>query len=317
MINFSDYAIAVVIPSYKVEKSIERVVSKIPDFIKFVIIVDDCSPDNLASVVKEKLAHDSRVIYVKNPQNMGVGGATVTGFKKAVSLGAEYVVKMDGDDQMDSKFLPDLLTPLIQDRADFSKGNRFHDFSSLKKMPFVRRMGNLGLSFLTKAATGYWNCFDPTNGYVAVKSSVLRKLKLDELSNRYYFETSLLAALYYEQVRIKDVPMPAIYGDEESNLSVTKVLFEFPPKLLRTYIKRILFKYFIYDFSIASIYLLFGLPMLIFGIFFGGYNWYYYASQNITAPTGTVMISVLNIILGIQFLMQAIQYDINQAPKSQ
>ncbi|HCR69797.1 MAG TPA: glycosyl transferase family 2, partial [Anaerolineae bacterium] len=162
--NFESYKIVIIIPAYRVERDIENVLRGIPDYIKHIIVVDDASPDSTPTVITALSNSDKRLILIQHSHNQGVGGAMISGFKKALELGAQIVVKIDGDGQMDASYIPALITPLIQGKADYTKGNRFRDFSSLQKMPLIRRVGNLGLSFLTKAATGYWNIFDPTNG---------------------------------------------------------------------------------------------------------------------------------------------------------
>lgn len=246
---------------------------------------------------------------------MGVGGATKKGFEEAIKIGAEIIIKIDADDQMDLKYLPDLLNPLLLNKCDVAKGNRFKDLKALRAMPIIRRIGNLGLSFLIKAATGYWHNFDPTNGFLALKSEVLKKLDFTKLSNRYYFETSLLAQLYFEKASINDIPMPAIYGDEKSSMKIWQMPFVFGARLTNTFVKRIVKEYFLYDFNIGSVYLLFGFPLFMFGLIFGIWEWIYYARINTFAPTGTIMIITLSIILGFQLILQAIQYDIINAPK--
>jgi len=217
---------------------------------------------------------------------------------------------------MDPGHIPALLTPLIQGKADYVKGNRFRDFESLRQMPVIRRLGNLGLSFLAKAATGYWNIFDPTNGYFAIRSELLSQLPLEQIDKHYFFETSMLAQLYLINAFLMDIPIPARYGNETSNLSIHRVLFEFPYKLAATFLRRILLKYFIYDFSIMSLYVILGLPLLLFGLIFGVIKWIQYASVNIPAPTGTVMLPTLCVILGIQILLSAIELDIKSAPRA-
>jgi len=204
---------------------------------------------------------------------------------------------------------------LIEGKADYTKGNRFRDFKSLQKMPFVRRVGNLGLSFLTKVATGYWNLFDPTNGFFAIRAEVLAQLPFDKIDRRYFFETSMLANLYLLNALVLDIPMPARYGSEISSLSIRRALFEFPFKLSTIFLRRILLRYYLYDFSMVSLYLLIGIPLLLFGGTFGSIKWIQYASQNIPAPTGTVMLPTLSVILGIQILLSAIEIDMNSAPR--
>jgi glycosyltransferase involved in cell wall biosynthesis len=278
------------------------------------VVVDDASPDSTRDLVTACAKIDERILLMRHPSNLGVGGAMITGYKKALELGAQIVVKIDGDGQMDMDHLPVLLKPLIEGKADYTKGNRFRDFRSLQQMPFIRRVGNMGLAFLAKAATGYWNLFDPTNGFNAIRSEVLAELPLNKIDRTYYFETSMLANLYLIGGVVKDVPMPARYQGEVSNLLIHRILFEFPQKLLITFLRRLVLKNFIYDFSMASIYLLTGLPLLIFGLIFGIYKWIQYASAGIPAPTGTVMLPTLSVLLGIQLLLSAIEIDLRSVP---
>ncbi|MBK8824894.1 MAG: glycosyltransferase family 2 protein [Anaerolineales bacterium] len=313
--NFTAYAIATVIPAYRVEQNIESVLQDLPAYIKHIIVVDDASPDSTSDLVTAAAKKDSRITLIHHTENLGVGGAMISGFRKALELGAQIVVKIDGDGQMDPAHIPALITPLILGKADYVKGNRFRDFQSLLQMPFVRRIGNLGLSFLTKAATGYWSIFDPTNGFFAIRAEVLTQLPLKKIDHRYYFETSMLANLYLIGALVIDIPIPARYRNETSSLSIRRSLFEFPFKLLITFLRRILLRYYIYDFSMMSLYLMIGIPLLLFGGIFGSVKWIEYASQNIPAPTGTVMLPTLSVILGIQILLSAIEIDMNSTPR--
>jgi len=313
--DFRKYNIVAVIPCYRVEKEIKLVIASLPRYLKHVIIVDDASPDHTFDIVAQITKNNRRIILIKHNHNQGVGGAMKTGFQKALELGAQIIVKIDGDGQMDSVCLPDLLIPLINGQADYTKGNRFRDFQALQKMPLIRRVGNMGLGFLTKAATGYWNLFDPTNGYVAVRAEVIAQLPINRIDNTFFFETSMLANLYLLGAVVKDIPMPARYHGEGSNLSIRKILIEFPLKLIRTFLRRLILKNLIHDFSMASIYLIAGLPLLLFGLVFGTIKWVDYAMRNIPAPTGTVMLPTLSVLLGIQFLIAAIEIDLRSTPK--
>jgi glycosyltransferase involved in cell wall biosynthesis len=313
--KFTEFDIAVVIPAYGVERNIQSVLGGLPSYLKHIIVVDDASPDSSGELVAEAAKNNRRITLVKHTQNQGVGGAMVSGFRKALELGAQVVVKLDGDGQMDPAHIPALVKPLIQGRADYVKGNRFRDFQSLQEMPLVRRVGNLGLSFLTKAATGYWGLFDPTNGYFAIRAEVLAQLPLHKIDRRYFFETSMLAHLYLLGALVMDVPIPARYRNETSHLSIRRTLFEFPLKLFATFLLRVLLKYYIYDFSMTSLYLMVGIPLLSFGGIFGAVKWIDYASRNVPAPTGTVMLPTLSVILGIQLLLSAIEIDMNSVPR--
>jgi glycosyltransferase involved in cell wall biosynthesis len=303
-----------VIPCYRVEREIHTVLTNLPGYLKHIIIVDDASPDKTSEIVRTYAQKDRRILLICHERNQGVGGAVITGFRKALELGAQIIVKVDGDGQMDTAYLPNLLTPLIEGRADYTKGNRFRDFQALQKMPLVRRMGNMTLGFLTKAATGYWTLLDPANGFLAIRSNVLAQLLLDHIDRGFFFETSMLANLYLIKAVVKDIPMPARYQGEMSNLAVHRVLLEFPLKLLRTFIRRLILKNLIYDFSMESIYIFAGLPLLLFGLIFGITRWVSYASRNIPAPTGTVMLPTLSVLLGVQFIIAAIEIDLRSTP---
>jgi glycosyltransferase involved in cell wall biosynthesis len=313
--ELKSHSIAAVIPAYRVAGQIAAVLRGLPPYIRHVIVVDDASTDGTAALVQGAAKRDRRVILLRHEKNLGVGGAMITGFRKALDLGAEIVVKIDGDGQMDIAYLDALLMPLVQGRADFCKGNRFRDFVALRRMPLIRRVGNMGLAFLSKLATGYWNLFDPTNGFVAIRAEILAQLPLHRIDPTYYFETSMLANLYLLDAVVKDVPMPARYQSEVSNMLIHRILFQFPFKLFGTSIKRLALKNFIYDFTMASVYALTGLPLLLFGLIFGIIKWIQYATLNIPAPTGTVMLPTLSVLLGIQLLLSAIEIDLRSVPK--
>jgi len=298
-----------------VARHIEEVVRNLPSQIDYIIAVNDCSKDDTESILIRLSKENEKVIYLKHEQNQGVGGAMLTGFKKSIALNSDITVKMDGDNQMDPVYIPALIKPLIEKEADFTKGNRFRDFKALRKMPISRRIGNLGLSFLIKAASGYWNIFDPNNGFIAIRNETLQNLDFDKIHKRYFFESSMLIELYYSNAIVQDIFMKARYGDEISGLSRTKTLFEFPPKLFIAFIRRVILKYFLFEFNIASLFLLFGFPLFILGTVYGIINFIKYTREGIPAPTGTVVIPTLLIILGFQLLLSAANYDINNYPK--
>ena len=313
--EFYCWNIVAVIPAYNEEGLIESTLRSIPDFVRTVIVVDDASRDATPQIVSRLAEEDPRVVLLRHEHNRGIGGGMVTGYERALELGADIVVKMDADGQMSPDDLPALLRPLVRGEADYAKGNRFHDFGALRRMPAVRRMGNMALSFLTKAAVGYWHCFDPCNGYVAVRGDVLRQIPPSALGTSFFFETSMLAHLYLLGAVVKDVPMPARYGEETSHLSIRRVLFEFPLKLLMCFTRRILLKNFLYDFSMETIYLLAGIPLLLAGVLYGGTQWYSHVLAGTAAPTGTVVIPAMLIILGFQLLLAAVAEDLRSTPQ--
>src|SRR5918993_1231136 len=307
--------IAAVVPAYNESRRIREVVGGISSYVNPIIVVNDASKDDTSAVLRLLAEVDRRVIPVDHEFNQGVGGAMITGLQEALKRKVDIVVKIDGDGQMPMEFLPALLEPLLAREADYSKGNRFRDLDALRRMPLPRRLGNLVLSFAAKAVTGYWDSFDPTNGFFAIRSQVLRGLPLTRVDQSYFFEHSMLIYLYLIGAKIQDVPMPSRYGDETSKLRISQVLYSFPPKLLAAFVRRVVLKNFLYDFTMASLYLLAALPLLAFGVSYGLYSWVYYTSRGIGAPTGTVVVPTLCIILAVQFLLAAIEIDLRSTPK--
>jgi dolichol-phosphate mannosyltransferase len=312
---FENLSIAAIVPAYNVERELGDVLRSLPSFLRYIIVVDDASRDGTSEIAERFAAQNPRIILLRHTTNQGVGGAMVSGFRKALELKAQIAVKIDGDGQMSSDNLPALLLPLIFGEADYSKGNRFRDFQALRRMPLLRRMGNMGLSFFAKAAVGYWNCFDPTNGFVGIRGDVLAQLPLEKVHRSYFFETSMLSQLYLMDAVVKDVPMPAQYGGETSHLSIRRVLREFPLLLTFCLGRRILLKNFIYNLTMESIYLSCGIPMLLVGVFYGGINWIRYSHLGIVAPTGTVVIPAMLIILAFQLLLGALGLDLQAVPQ--
>lgn len=304
--------VAVVIPAYRVETRIEEVISTLPAWVATVVVVDDASPDHTSDRV-ERIGNP-RVRLIRHDRNQGVGGAMITGFREAIRAKADVVVKMDGDGQMDPAQLRRLLEPILRHEADLSKGNRYRRLASLHGMPLVRRIGNAGLTFLVKLASGHWKMFDPTNGYFAVRTDALRRLELSRLPRGYFFECGLLIELGLVRARVSDVPIPARYRGEESSLSVGAALVGFPARLLAGCVRRVLRQYFLYDFTAASLFLAAGVPMMLFGIGFGSFRWYLSAVTGVAATTGTVMLAALPVILGFQLLLQALVLDVANAP---
>lgn len=304
---------AVIIPAYRVSETLADVISTIPDWIDYIIVVDDACPESSGKIAEGLNMTNLIVLY--HEKNQGVGGAVITGYKKALELGCDIAIKMDGDGQMDPAYLGDLIEPLINDRADYTKGNRFRDFSALRFMPKLRLFGNSILSFLVKCSSGYWNMMDPTNGYTAIHRRVLERLNLQRISKRFFFESDMLINLNVINAVVKDVAIPARYGKEKSSLKVNRVLFQFPPKLLAGLVKRIFLKYFVYDFNMASVYILVGLPMFMLSVIFGIKEWIESIVTGVPRTAGTIMLIALPIIVSFQMLLQAIQIDIASVPK--
>ena len=307
--------IAVVIPSYRVSGKILDVLARIGGECERIYVVDDACPEGSGDVVARGCA-DPRVVVVRNPRNLGVGGATIAGYERASADGAEILVKLDGDGQMDPALIPRLVAPLLRGDADYTKGNRFFDLRGLQGMPPLRLIGNAFLSFLSKISSGYWSVFDPTNGFTAIHARVWREIPATRLSHRWFFESDMLFRLGILRAVVQDVPMPAVYGDERSGLREHSVVAEFAWKHLRNGAKRIFYSYFLRDFSMASIQLLLGLALLAAGTWIGLDYWAESARSGRLASSGTVMLAALPFILGFQLLLAFLSFDMNNSPDS-
>jgi len=300
-----------IVPCFKVKAHVLDVIAKTPAWVEGIVCVDDACPEHSGAFV-ESHARDPRVVVVKLAQNQGVGGATMAGYREAIARGGQVLVKVDGDDQMDLGYIASLVAPILLGEADYAKGNRFTSISHLATMPSIRVLGNAALSFAAKLSTGYWNIFDPTNGYTAIEAQVARMAIDKRVSRRFFFETDLLYHLGTLRAVVRDVPMPARYGEEVSNLRIGAIVGPFALKHVKNFLQRILGQYFVRDFSAASLELVFGLVFILFG---AGYAAHYLTTPHTQAASaGVVMAAALPVILGAQLLMQALNFDVLNVP---
>lgn len=306
--------IAVVIPCYAVSAHICDLIQKIGNDVDTIFVIDDCCPEKSGSLV-ESSCTDPRVRVIYHATNQGVGGAVLTGYWAAIEAGAEVIVKLDGDGQMDPGLIPDFVAPIMAGEADYTKGNRFFDLEEIRAMPKARLFGNAVLSFMTKLSSGYWDLFDPTNGYTAIHADVARHLPVEKISRRYFFETDMLFRLNTLRAVVVDVPMDAKYGDEVSNLKISKVVGEFLVKHVRNFVKRIFYNYYLRDMSLASIELPLGILLFTSGCGFGIYHWINSLKQGVATPAGTVMLAALPILMGAQLVLAFLGYDIANVPR--
>ena len=314
MIN--NVPIYVVIPTYKCSTTILRVLHEIPSYIDRILVIDDKCPENSGKLVLDNVS-DPRVVVIFNNENLGVGGATKSGYLEILKTKeSAIVVKLDGDDQMNSDLISKMVEPLIKLKADYVKGNRFNNINSILTMPKLRIIGNLVLTFLSKLSSGYWQVFDPTNGFVAVSTDILRLVPLNKVSNRYFFESDMLFRLNLISAVVVDFPMDSKYGQEKSNLKIWKVALEFPVKHFVNFFKRICYNYYLRDFTLASLELPLGLVLTTYGTILGIINFLQNASINTPTPIGTLMLVSMSILVGLQLLLGFASYDVNNSPKT-
>lgn len=310
---YKDNNITVVIPAYNEEAFIGGVINDLPDFVDHIIVVDDCSKDKTFQVADEN--DDSRVIVIKTPENQGVGGATITGYKKALELDSDIVVKMDGDGQMSSEYLHLLLEAIIQDGYAYAKGNRFLKSEDLDVMPKHRLLGNIILTFMNKSASGLWHIFDPQNGYTAIRAEALHSLNLNSVHKGYFFENDMLIQLSLHSFRVKDVSIPAKYGNEQSDIKLVNIIKMFPILFFKRFFYRIYYKYILLDFSPIALFFILGLLLFLWGGILGTYLFIKANITDVDTPLGKVMFVILPLILGSQLLLQAIVLDIQENQK--
>jgi len=309
------FKIGVVIPCYRVGGLIKDVIDGIPDYVDVIVAVDDASPDATFETLESINRPQLRI--VRHKANLGVGGAVVSGMREALKHDLDILVKLDGDGQMDPAMMIELIRPVAEGRCEYAKGNRFLHGQELRAMPPARLLGNIALTFLTKLSSGYWHLFDPQNGYLAVSVPSLRLLNLERLARRrYFFENEMLIQLNVFEGRALDVPFPARYGDEVSSLRIGTILLYFPWFLFRGFLSRLYHRYVLRDFSIIIPLYLAGFCLFGWGFVFGAVTWIEALKTNIPTPTGTIMLSVLPLILGLQMLLQGLMIDILQTPRA-
>jgi glycosyltransferase involved in cell wall biosynthesis len=306
--------IAVIIPCYRVREHILGVLAGIGSEVDAVYVVDDACPEGSGAFVAASCP-DERVRVIRNEHNLGVGGATMRGYAAALGDGMDILVKLDGDGQMDPARIPTLVRPILAGEADYAKGNRFFDLDDAAGMPLVRLVGNSLLSLVNKMASGYWDVMDPTNGFTALHAYVCRALPLEKIARDYFFESDMLFRLATLRAVVTDVPMPAQYGNEKSNLRVHRAAASFPGRYLLRTLKRYFYCYFLRDFNAGTALFFIGSALVAGGAIFGAIHWLESVETGIPATSGTIMVAALPILLGGHLLVSALNYDIANVPR--
>lgn len=305
-------SIALIIPCYKGGLRTLDVIRKAKSFVTEIILIDDCCPFNTGDLVLDFFKRDKSVHVIFNKRNLGVGMSTKIGFEHASDC--NIIVKVDADGQMDPSLIPSLIKPLIYGKAEAAKGNRFTSVDHIVSMPMIRIVGNLALSFLNKISTGYWELFDPTNGFIAITNTALTRIRLEKVDNRYFFESDFLFQCALARITFSQLPMKSIYDGEISSLRPITEIRNFAAKHLVNFFKRLIYQYFILDFNAGSLELLGGLisfllscllliKILIFGFLY-----------NLFATPGESSLFVIFSFLTIQLLIGFLYYDSTQQP---
>ena len=306
--------IAVVIPCYRVTDHILEVIAGIGPEVSEIYVVDDACPDGSGKFVQDQ-SKDMRLSFIFHEENQGVGGAVISGYKAAYADGADVVVKIDGDGQMDPSLISAIAKPVLEGSADYSKGDRFDSLENLFGMPKVRIFGNAVLSLCAKFSTGYWSMTDPTNGFTAIHRRALGAMNLDKIRKSYFFESDILFRLNIANCVVADVPMAAVYGSEKSNMSILKVMFEFPWRHTVNLWKRIFYRYYLREWNVGSFELPLGVFLLVFGAWFGLSSFLNASAAGVATTAGQVTGSAVALILGVQLLLSFLSYDVQSEPR--
>jgi glycosyltransferase involved in cell wall biosynthesis len=276
-----------------------------------IIAVDDNSTDSTWQTIQALSEQNKRVVPIHLDPNEGIGGAYLHGFSRAISDKIDLVVTMAGDAQCNPDYISNMIDTLIDEKLDYVKANRFIHLDDLKQMPAFRRIGNTVITILTKFSTGYYSIFDSQNGYGVFKRKTLENMPFETIGKRYDYENTLLIALSIMGAKIKDEPVPAVYGDEVSTIPVFKTTLRALRVVWAGFWRRIYYKYVLYGFHPIALFLFSGLLLSLVGIGFGLYILFVKVADSTSPSTGSVMLCVLPLILGFQLLLTALTMDVN------
>ena len=308
---YREKTVAVVIPAYNEERMIRQTLSTLPDYVDKIIVVDDASKDKTSAIVQEIAGKDRRLLLMEHERNQGVGGAIVTGYKKARALRVDVTVVMAGDGQMDPKDLPNIIEPVAKGEVDYTKGNRLFQGDAWKMIPHHRYLGNSFLSLMTKFASGYWHIADSQTGYTGISLRALEKLDLDRIYKSYGMPNDVLIKLNQFDFRVRDVHIRPVYNiGEKSKMIVLRVIPRISWLLFKGFWRRLFFKYVIKDFHplvffyALSFLLLTGSIPLTVRLF---YIWAVYGA----IPRINAMALVFTLVSGLQSLFFGMWFDMD------
>ncbi len=305
---YRDKKIASVVPAFNEEMLIKDTIVSIPEFVDRIYVVNDCSADRTAEIIEALRKEDKRVICINHERNRGVGAAIVSGYKKALEEGIDIVAIMAGDNQMDPAFLKSFLDPIVDGKADYTKGNRLFSTGSRNGMSKWRFFGNTMLTFLTKFSSGYWQMADPQNGYTAISRRALENIDLDSVYPRYGYCNNMLCKLNVQGLKVLDINHPARYGKEKSKIRYGNYILTVSNLLFSDFLWRLKIKYTVLNFHPLVLFYLFGFMLSILGIAGGLYSLYY--KLILSGPIFEKgILALLTFIMGVQFLLFAMVFD--------
>lgn len=312
---YREKRIALSIPAYNEERLIRATLEAVPVEIDGIYVVDDGSLDNTADVVRQVCDLDPRIVLIEHGKNRGVGQAIITGYQKASEAGFDIVVVTGGDHQMPMEQIPNLLDPLVDGVADYTKGNRFlMPESGLKDMPWSRFIGNALISIMTKMASGYYKIYDVVDGFTAISKKAIDLVDWSQAWKGYGYPMDFLVRLNAYGLRVRDVPRRAIYlkGERQSQIKGLPYALKVAPMLVRGFFWRLFEKYLVRDFHPLFFFYLLGLLLAPLGLIFGCYLVYLqWIGIGVTGPRSVVC--ALMILMGFQFFLFAMLYDMQES----
>lgn len=308
---FEKNSIAVVIPAYNEQVLIAKVITTIPDFVDHIVVVDDQSDDQTASIVRGLAGENNKIKLIEHQVNRGVGAAIASGYKWALNAQVDVTAVMAADFQMDPDDLPRIVAPVCRNETDYAKGNRLFRGESWAMIPKYRYLGNSFLSLLTKIASGYWHIADSQSGYTAISLAALKGINLDRIYPRYGMPNDILIKLNIGHFRVRDVSVRPVYNvGEKSGIRVSKVIFTIPWLLLKGFVKRMFEKYVIRDFHPLVFFYLLGILLVPSGALMGFYLFVLRIFGHSIAATSALFASFL-FISGLQSLFFAMWFDMD------
>jgi glycosyltransferase involved in cell wall biosynthesis len=306
---YRDRSVCVVVPAYNEETQIGMVIKTMPDFVDRIVIIDDASRDNTVAIVRKFQETNPRIVLIAHEKNQGVGGAIASGYKWARDNDFDMAAVMAGDGQMAPDELPTLLDPIVEERADYSKGNRLFTGEAYRKIPKVRYFGNAFLSLLTKIASGYWHIADFQSGYTVINKWALHMIDWDLMYKRYGQPNDLLVKLNVYNGRVVDIPIEPIYNiGEQSKIKISRVIFTIGWLLIKLFLWRMREKYIIRDFHPLIFFYFLGtiFSALTLGLFVRLF-WYWIAMDHI--PPINALAAMFSFMSANLFLLFAMWFD--------
>ena len=306
---YKNKIISIVIPCFNEETQIKTVVDNLPEYVDNIVIIDDKSTDNTVNIIKELKNNNEKITAILHEKNKGVGAAISSGYKWSRDNNIDVAVVMAGDNQMDPKDLPEILNPVVNGHADYSKGNRLFSGEAYEKIPTIRYLGNSILSLFTKIASGYWHIADSQSGYTAINKKMLNTIKWDDMYNRYGQPNDLLVSLNIYDAIVRDVHIEPVYGvGEKSGIKIYKVIFTIGWLLLKSFLRRMKQKYVIRDFHPLIFFYFFGIIFMFLTIALSirlGIRWY----EDGYVPAITALATMFSFMSSSIFTLFAMWFD--------